>query len=120
MSWTFSQRTGQIKHNGHPVGSGYSGRGAGLHNPAMEMVTGTGPIPQGEWHIGPAHTHSGKGHVVMSLTPVGHLAYYRDHFLIHGDNKKLNHTASHGCIILGAKIRKIIAHSHDEQLFVVP
>jgi hypothetical protein len=53
----------------------------------------------------------------MRLTPVGHDAFGRDGFLIHGDN--LTHDASTGCIILPPEIRDMIAASEDRDLEVV-
>jgi hypothetical protein len=43
---------------GAVIGNGYSGREAGLNNPAMQDV---GPIPVGTWSIGPAFTHALQG-----------------------------------------------------------
>jgi hypothetical protein len=43
----------------------------------------------------------------------------RDGFLIHGDNKLGNRSASHGCIILDRVTRQKIADSKDRHLIVV-
>ena len=71
-----------------------------------------------EWAIGKGFKHKNRGPMVMSLTPVDHFAYFRDHFLIHGDNA--SHNASEGCIILGPAARKRIMDSGDRELIVVP
>ena len=122
MTWTYSQSTGQVRHNGNLVGAGYSGAGTssvtGRNNAAMQNVAFHGPIPSGEWTIGPAHAHRHKGPTVMALTPVGHNALNRSGFLIHGNNA--TNDASQGCIILGPAIRQQIATSGDTALTVVP
>lgn len=122
MSWTYSQSTGELRHNGVLVGTGYSGAGAtaaaGRNNPAMQGAHDQGPIPAGEYHVGNAYSHPQKGPTVMALTPVGHNALGRNGFLIHGNNAQ--NDASQGCIILGPAIRQQISASGDTQLFVQP
>lgn len=122
MPWTYSQATGQLRHNGQLVGTGYSGAGrtseTGRNNPAMQNVSNHGPIPQGQWHIGIAYRHAQKGPTVMSLTPVGHNAYGRTAFLIHGNNTQ--NDASQGCIILPPAIRRQLSNSDDKELIVTP
>jgi lipoprotein-anchoring transpeptidase ErfK/SrfK len=39
--------------------------------------------------------------------------------MIHGDNATMNHTASHGCIILSHDFRQKISDSGDTSLEVV-
>ena len=122
MPWTYSQSTGQLRHNGVPVGTGYSGAGTtattGRNNSAMQNVANHGPIPQGQWTVGTAFNHPQKGPTVMSLTPVGHNALGRSGFLIHGNNATNN--ASQGCIILGPALRQQISNSGDTTLTVGP
>lgn len=120
MTWTYSQSSGAISRDGVPVGLGYSGRGEGINNPAMEAVRNTGPIPAGRYSISLSYTHAKKGPASMNLTPVHHDARGRDGFMIHGDNKKMNRTASLGCIILAPAIRRAISASRDTDLEVVP
>jgi hypothetical protein len=88
----------------------------------MESVHNHGPIPRGAWTIGPFHDDpGGKGPVVAHLTPIeGTETFGRAGFMIHGDNKALNHTASDGCIILARSLRQTIAGSGDHELQVVP
>ena len=123
MAWTYSQSTGQLRYNGKLVDTGYSGAGSsstsGRNNPAMQNVRFHGPIPQGTWSIGRAFDHKSKGPTVMALTPIGHDAFGRTGFLIHGDNQK-THAASEGCIILGPTARHQIDKSGDTSLTVVP
>ena len=96
----YSQSTGQLTRNGETVGSGYSGRGAGRNNPALEHARHVVPIPRGQYQIGPAYAHPDKGPVTMNLSPMGHLAHGRTAFLIHGDTRTNPDDASEGCIIL--------------------
>jgi hypothetical protein len=121
--WTYKQSSGAVKApNGDVIGYGYSGNGADLNNPAGQADTGHGPIPCGNWTIGPFYNDpSGKGPVVCKLFPCdGNDMAGRDGgFMIHGDNKKANHTASDGCIILPHALREEIAASEDNLLMVV-
>ncbi len=119
MSWSYSQSSGALSHDGVLVGTGYSGNGEGLDNPDLQDVPDEGPIPEGTYTIGPASTHPGKGPIVMALDPdPSNLMFRRSGFLIHGDNADLNHTASEGCIILSRSIRNQIAACKDRILIV--
>jgi hypothetical protein len=119
--WTYSQSTGELTNpSGIILGVGYSGQGEGLNNPAKQDVPDVGPIPQGQWSIGEFFDDlGGKGPVVAHLIPAeGTETFRRSGFLIHGDNKAVNHTASHGCIILTRTIRQIVRASEDRTLEV--
>lgn len=120
MPWYYDQLSGKIFHNDVFVGVGYSGAGqtaaGGRNNPDLQNVRNTGPIPTGEYAIGPAQRHPSKGPVCMRLTPVGHDAQGRSGFLIHGNNAQ--NDASQGCIIADPIIRNRIASSGDKRLIV--
>lgn len=116
MSWIYSQATGEMSRDGAFVEVGYSGAGEGRNNPAKEDVQSVGPIPRGNYTIGPPHDTATHGPHVMALTPVGHDARGRSGFLIHGDNR--THTASLGCIILSRPTRDRISDSGDKMLTV--
>jgi hypothetical protein len=122
MPFTYSQSTGQLHQDGQLVATGYSGAGhstvSGRNNSAMQDQPNRGPIPQGLWSIGPDSHHATKGPVVMRLAPIGHTAFGRSGFLIHGDNSV--NDASEGCIILNREARERIARSGDTSLTVVP
>ena len=119
MPWTYNQSSGKLSLDGKVIGTGYSGKGLGLNNPAMQAQRLVGPLPQGTYTVGPAFKHPEKGPVVMRLRPQrGTQMFGRSGFLIHGDNKAMNHTASNGCIILGPEIRKQISASTDRTLTV--
>jgi len=119
MSWTYSQR-GTLSKDGSFVSGGYSGIGDGLNNHADEGVANVGPIPLGKYSIGSAFTHPECGPLTMRLTPMpGTETYGRDGFCIHGDTQSMNHTASHGCVILQHDVRVTIDSSDDKTLEVV-
>jgi len=120
MTWVYHQKNGGIYRDGALVGLGYSGINDGLDNPAEQNVADVGPIPVGTYDIGEAFTHPQCGPMSMRLTPQdGTDTFGRDGFLIHGDNQDMNHTASHGCIILPKIIRAAISASGDHVLEVV-
>ena len=111
---TYHQSTGAIRcvddTTGDVVaqGTGYSGFGPGLNNPAAQAVPNTGPIPQGSYSMGSPTNR--KGPTTIPLTPFpGTDTLGRSGFLIHGDNSQMNHTASHGCIVLSRDVRRVIA-----------
>lgn len=108
----------QLSFKGKVEGTGYSGKGEGVDNPDKEDVPNVGPIPRGEWSIGDPYDDKKKGPVVLPLKPVGHDAHKRTGFLIHGDNKEMNKTASNGCIILSKVLRERIAKSGVKKLVV--
>lgn len=115
--WTYRQSDGDLTHDGEFEGTGYSGAAGGRNNPDMEAVEGVGPIPRGLYSIAAARTSERLGPVVMDLDPIGHDAHGRTLFRVHGDNAR--HDASHGCIILGPAIRRMIANSPDHNLTVI-
>lgn len=118
--WVYHQSTGELYREGKLVVVGYSGHGEGLNNPALEHARNVGPIPAGMYRIGEAYHHPDLGKVCMNLTPVHHSARGRDAFRVHGDNSKLDKSASNGCIILPKAIRVQISESKDTDLLVVP
>lgn len=122
MPWTYSQSTGELRHNGASVGTGYSGAGlkasSGRNNPAMQHVPNQGPLPVGQYQIGASYSHPNRGPTSMNLTPAGHNALGRSGFMIHGNNVQNN--ASQGYIILGPSIRQQIASGNDQILVVTP
>jgi hypothetical protein len=120
--WTYEQSTGILRDtNGNEVGVGYSGRGRGLDNPADEQIPDVGPLPVGMYIIGSFFDDpGGKGPIVAHLIPdVADQMFGRSGFMIHGDNREANHSASEGCIILARPLRESIAASDDRRLEVV-
>lgn len=92
-----------------PLAVGYSGaRGHINHIPSVS-IRSKGPVPPGTWYLARA-PWSRRGPQVISLTPdVATQTYGRTAFLIHGDNKRQNQTASAGCIIMPRHVRDVIA-----------
>lgn len=120
MTWTYSQSTGELSHNGEIVGTGYSGVAEGLNNPDMQSVPNIGPLPQGNWILGPAFTDPKLGPIVMRLSPeFGTETYGRASFFVHGDNGDGLEDSSHGCIVLSRPLRLQISQSNDNDLTVV-
>jgi lipoprotein-anchoring transpeptidase ErfK/SrfK len=115
--WTYRSSDGELCHDGVFRGTGYSGAAEGRNNPGLESMQSIGPIPRGRYRIGAPYTSEHLGPLVMALDPVGHSAYGRTLFRIHGDNAR--HDASHGCIVLGPGLRQEIAGSADTELEVV-
>lgn len=119
MTWTYSQSTGELQHNGEFVGNGYSGTGFGRNNPAYQETENYGPIPEGLYTIGTAHDDPVLGPCIMALHPNPATdTFKRSGFYLHGNNK--NNDASHGCIVLGPLLRHSIASSPDTELEVIP
>jgi hypothetical protein len=120
MPWTYNQTTGNLTDpTGRLVGSGYSGVGRGLNNPAMQNQQNTGPVPQGAYTVGHAFHDPHRGPNAMRLAPnPGTQTQGRSGFMIHADNRHHNHTASEGCIILAPQLRDEVARSTDRTLNV--
>lgn len=117
--WTYDQSSGELRHDGEFEGTGYSGTGIGRNRPEAQIIANTGPVPQGRYKIGKPYDHQHLGPCVMNLdAEPGTETFGRDLFRIHGDNQR--HDASHGCIILGPAIRRLIARSADDELEVLP
>lgn len=118
MTWQYKQSNGELMHDGVFEGNGYSGTGVGRNSPAMQDTRDVGPIPQGNYKIEGAIDMKTLGPCVMGLTPSpDDNMYGRSGFFIHGNN--IADDASHGCIILGPAIRRMIAASADRSLVVV-
>ena len=130
-AFVYSQSTGlfyveDFDGNRAAFARGYSGFGPDQNDPDAEGKAGRGPIPRGVWKIGAPVHHIG----VMSdrleresersepdmvyrtsnfpLQPVGHDAYHRSEFFIHGDNRRGDKSASTGCIVLNRPTRECI------------
>jgi len=120
MTWVYKQSTGEIGHNGLFVGIGYSGHGDYKNDPSAENMPDFGPIPRGEYSIGPPFTHPVTGPFTMRLSPEPtNQMHGRAGFLIHGDSIHSPGTASNGCIVLNRDIRVQIAESDDNDLTVI-
>lgn len=120
MTWQYSQRTGNLSHNGTFVATGYSGRGAARNNPDEEASPFVGPIPRGRYSIGGPRNSEQTGPHVMELSPVGHNARGRDSLQIHGESSDgIPFNSSSGCIILPRPVRETISGSGDQYIEVI-
>ncbi len=121
--WMYQQSTGELSHYGRLVTIGYSGAGEGRNNPALQAVVDVGPIPRGDYIIGPPECSivpGPHGPYVLRLTRApGTNTEGRDGFLIHGDAIEHPGAASHGCIVILRWARELIASSGDDRLRVV-
>lgn len=123
MPYTFNRVAGMFRAPDGRVlcSTAYSGHGAGINNPAKEAVHDVGPIPAGTWLIGPPQTpQTHLGPLALPLTPApGTDAFGRTGFFIHGDNARMDHSASDGCVILPHDARAAVAAGEDHALTVV-
>ena len=124
--WVWDQSAGTLSLNGAVVSRGYSGKGRGKNNPALQNVVGVGPLPRGRYRIGAPRTSQRTGPFVMDLYPIDatpndtrHDATGRSAFQIHGDSVRAPGTASSGCIILPRAIRERIWSSKIHTIEVV-
>ncbi len=124
--WTWDQSAGTLSRDGAVVSRGYSGKGRGKNNPALQGVRGIGPIPAGLWRIGAPYNSKNVGPYALPLDAVDakpgddkHEGTGRGAFRVHGDSIKAPGTASQGCIILPRAIRELMWKSGDRDLTVV-
>jgi hypothetical protein len=120
MTWQWDQSAGLLTRDGKAVSRGYSGRGRGKNNPALQTAVGIGPIPRGAWRITERYDSANVGPYALKLDAcAGTDACGRSAFRIHGDSIRAPGTASHGCIILPRAIREAIWRSGDRNLVVI-
>ncbi len=82
--------------------STWSGHGSAHNDPAREQQKGIGPLPAGDYDLGPLQAHHGHlGPDVMALTArPGTQTYGRGDFFWHGDHPNdTDWSASDGCMI---------------------
>lgn len=103
------------------VGIGYAGHGWGRNNPRMEKVHGIGPLPAGDYTIGPLEMqHAALGLNVCALMPdPANTMYNRSGFFLHGRKSPTDLDASEGCIVLDHTSRMRVATSADRKLRVI-
>lgn len=119
LQW--DQSAGEMRLDGNLLARGYAGRGRGLNTPAMQGATGIGPLPRGTWRLTELRlSGASTGPYTIVLEPMpGTDALGRSAFRIHGDNAKLDHSASHGCIILPRAAREALWRSDARLLEVI-
>lgn len=112
--------TGELTHDGVPLGAGYSGQPECRNDPSKCGVHNHGPIPPGFYEIGDRVDTETHGPFVLPLTPhPDNEMHGRSGFLIHGDSGAHPGTASQGCIIMPRIVRETVARLKDRDLEVV-
>lgn len=128
MTIKYVQRTGELfGPDGQLMCVGYSGKddgdgivepGEGKNDPSKQTERGVGPLPVGDYAIGPPFTHPRIGEYILRLEPMeGTQMFGRSGFLIHGGNPAGG--ASEGCIVVPRLVRERIWQSGDRHLLVV-
>jgi hypothetical protein len=84
--------------------SAYSGIGEGDNNPALEVMPHCGPIPAGEYLIGPVVSlpDDKGGPLVLMLTPRRRTELHgrtADGFYVRCDNETQDRSAGAGCLV---------------------
>ncbi len=130
LAWdcTYVQSTGQISCIDDQAGESvyekcYSGSedGGGKDDPDKQDDKGNGPIPRGEWDIGP--DDNSKGPITIDLDPKpgndvfsnGRKPYS---FRMHGDSRKNPGKASEGCIVCSRKTRDDLTNGSGGSIYV--
>ena len=124
--WKWDQSSGELSRNGVFLSKGYSGKGRGVNNPALQAMVGYGPLPAGPWKIVDLYNSAQVGPYALVLHAVDatpgddrHDPTGRGAFRIHGDNAKGDRSASKGCLILPRPVRERIWKSGDRDLLVI-
>lgn len=120
--WVYHQLSGHLySPDGILICSyGYSGKGVGKNNPALQHLKRVGPIPRGLYTIGIAYKHPVLGILTMNLYPYPeNEMFHRGSFRIHGDSFKDPGNASNGCPVFPSWVRRQISESKDKVLQVV-
>lgn len=126
--WIYSQASGVLARDGEKVCTGYAGGNIppnfdpkAKNNPEREKEHNFGPLPCGDYKIGPAEDNPVLGRMAMALTPdPANVMYGRSGFFIHGDSLIHPGEASEGCIVMPFAVRWTIAASTDRDLQVTP
>lgn len=131
--FTYQVETGILRFNGAVIGKGYSGHGAGLNNPAMEMVHDIGPIPRG-WYVaeliadgdGNPVNYKHKAAPVFRLIPQPETNMYgRAGLLMHGHEsgevigKPETENSSLGCVVQEHATRIQVMIATDKRVQVI-
>ena len=127
MPWTYKISTGEMfSPNMVFVAKGYAGMGIDKNDPTKENVPYMGPLPEGEYNIGPAIDHTKLGPIALPLKPLSFVGpagsdfmYKRGGFFIHADSLDHPGQASEGCIVLPTVARMMINENADKTLKVV-
>lgn len=98
----------------------YAGRSRHINRASSDHLKGLGPLPGGEYRLVGPQIHPRLGPIAFRLNPyLGNDMKGRGDFWIHGDNSKMDRSASSGCIILARRHRLVIADSRARHLQVL-
>ena len=132
--WTFQSSTGKIINpSGEVVCTGYAGGNCGdnpegVNNPELQAASCVGPLPYGPknddtpniYTFGTPEDSPHLGPFAIPLIPDSdNNMFGRSGFFCHGDNAKLNKSASEGCIVAPRPIRESMWNSHDHKIQVI-
>jgi hypothetical protein len=132
--WTFQQSSGKITApDGTIAGLAYAGGNCGnnpegINNPALQAASCVGPLPYGPkadgtpnmYTMGEPENHPKLGLFAIPLIPdADNSMFGRCSFFWHGDNPKLNQSASEGCIVSARNMRESAWNSGDHRMQVV-
>jgi hypothetical protein len=120
----FDRRSGTVTLSSGKVlsRSTWSGHGSAHNDPAREQQKGIGPLPAGDYDLGPLQAHHGHlGPDVMALTArPGTQTYGRGDFFWHGDHPNdTDWSASDGCMISDHAVRIAANQETDRVVRVI-
>jgi len=119
---TWKQSTGQMfDAGGSVIATGYAGNGPDLNNPDSQAIHARGPLPQGNYAIGPLQaSHGTLGTNVAFLEPdPANEMFGRSGFFMHGRKSPADMDASDGCIVIDHDARLAILNGIDRRLQVI-
>ena len=121
MTWTYRQSTGEIEHNGMKHGRGHAGDGKWRNVPYGEIISSSGPLPQGRYGISSHFVADARhGKLSLKLVPNPHNRMFgRSQFFVSSGQGAPVGNPSAGCIILPAHVCVHILHSEDRALEVI-
>jgi len=91
----------------------------GMNNPNMCSLHFIGPLPLGEYSIGPFTSHPEVGENSAQLTQISGESYGRSDFFIHGPGSVDPLNSSEGCIVVPHFDRLRISELKPEKLNVI-
>ena len=115
LDWVYHQSTGNLYLADNEdarsfVATGYSGAPDHVNRTESEGLIAKGPIPRGVWRMDAPANHVRLGPVAIGLEAADpKTALKRSGFFVHGDNFRVDGSASTGCIVLDRATRDLMA-----------
>lgn len=99
--WIYEIDSGRISRAGALLAVGYSGAPGAVNDASKTNIPDVGPLPEGFYTLGtPIPMEQKVGAYAIPLIPdLENQMYGRSGFFMHGDNTKMNQSASKGCIV---------------------